>query len=76
MRCAMCLTKWAALVCRADPDNATHGLYAETGRWAGADRTDSLCQVWHSNQDVEDGTHFLFDCPAYSDIRSKYAAVF
>ena len=39
-------------------------------------REDRLCQVCHSSQDVEDEQHFLFSCPAYSDVRQKYASLF
>ena len=39
-------------------------------------REDRLCQVCHSSKDVEDEQHFLFGCPAYSDIRQKYASQF
>ncbi|KAL3146185.1 hypothetical protein ABBQ32_14176 [Trebouxia sp. C0010 RCD-2024] len=53
-----------------------HGLHVDTGRWVGTGRKDRLCQVCHSDQDVEDEQHFLFHCPAYSDIRRKYAAMF
>ena len=47
----------------------------ETGRWVGTDRKHSLCQICHSDQDVEDEQHFLFDCPAYSNVRSEYATM-
>ncbi|KAL3154701.1 hypothetical protein ABBQ38_011250 [Trebouxia sp. C0009 RCD-2024] len=51
-------------------------MHVDTGRWVGTDRKDRLSQVCHSNQDVEDEQHFLFHCPAYSDIRRQYAAMF
>ena len=38
-------------------------------------REDRLCQVSHSSQDVED-EHFLFSCPAYSDVTRKYSILF
>ncbi len=34
------------------------------------------CVRFVTNQDVEDEQHFLFHCPAYSDIRRKYATMF
>ena len=39
-------------------------------------REDRLCQVCHSSEDVEDEQHFLFSCPADSDVRQKYASIF
>jgi len=48
----------------------------DTGRWVGTERKDRLCQVCHSMQDVEDEQHFIFDCPAYSHIRTKHASLF
>ena len=39
-------------------------------------RGDRLCQVCHSSEGVEDEHHFLFDCPAYGDVRNKYDSVF
>ena len=36
---------------------------------------DRLCQVCHSSEDME-GEHFLFSCPAYSDVRQNYASLF
>ncbi len=53
-----------------------HGLHIDTGRWVGTERKDRLCQVCHSLQDVEDEQHFVFDCPAYSHIRTKHASLF
>ena len=53
-----------------------HGLHVNTGRWVDTKREDRLCQVCHSSKDVEDEQHFLFGCPAYSDIRQKYASLF
>ena len=32
--------------------------------------------VCHSSRDVEDEQHFLFSCPAYSDVRQKHASLF
>ena len=39
-------------------------------------REDRLGQVCHSSRDVEDEQHFLFSCPAYSDVRQKHASLF
>ena len=39
-------------------------------------REDRLCQVCHSSRDVEDEQHFLFSCPAYSDVGQKHASLF
>ena len=52
-----------------------HALHVDTGRWADAKREDRLCQVCHSSKDGEDEQHFLFSCPAYSDVRQKYASL-
>ena len=52
-----------------------HGLRVNTGRWADGvhlDRTDRLCLVCKSLHCVEDEQHFVFDCPAYSHIRSQH----
>ena len=52
-----------------------HGLQVDTGRWADGvhlDRTDRLCLVCQSLDYVEDEQHFVFDCPAYSHIRSQH----
>ena len=52
-----------------------HGLRVDTGRWADGvhlDRTDRLCLVCKSLDCVEDKQHFVFDCPAYSHIRSQH----
>ncbi len=52
-----------------------HGLRVDTGRWADGvhlDRTDRLCLVCKSLDCVEDEQHFVFDCPAYSHIRSQH----
>jgi len=52
-----------------------HGLRVNTGRWADGvhlDRTDRLCLVCKSLDCVEDKQHFVFDCPAYSHIRSQH----
>jgi len=35
-------------------------------------RTDRLCLVCKSSDYVEDEQHFVFDCPAYSHIRSQH----
>ena len=34
------------------------------------------CVVCHSSRDVEDEQHFLFHCPAYSDVKQKHASLF
>ena len=52
-----------------------HGLQVDTGRWADGvhlGRTDRLCLVCKSSDYVEDEQHFVFDCPAYSHIRSQH----
>ncbi len=52
-----------------------HGLRLDTGRLADGvhlDRTDRLCLVCKSLDCVEDEQHFVFDCPAYSHIRSQH----
>ncbi len=52
-----------------------HGLRVDTGRWADGvhlDRTDRLCLVCKSLDCVEDEQHFVFDCSAYSHIRSHH----
>ena len=53
-----------------------HGLHVDTGRWVDTKRKDRLCQVCHSSRDVEDEQHFLFSCPAYSDVEQKHASLF
>ena len=60
-----------------------HGLHVDTGRWVDTKsfivsilREDRLCQVCHSSRDVEDEQHFLFSCPAYSDVRQKHTSLF
>ena len=55
-----------------------HGLRVDTGRWADGghlDRTDRLCLVCKSLDYVEDEQHFVFDCPAYSHIRSQHLQI-
>ena len=52
-----------------------HGLRVDTGRWADSvhlDRTDRLCLVCKSLDFVEDEQQTVFDCPAYSHIRSQH----
>ena len=52
-----------------------HGLRVDTGCWADGvhlDRTDTLCLECKSLDCVEDDQHFVFDCPAYSQIRSQH----
>ncbi len=52
-----------------------HGLWVDTGRWADGvhlGRTDRVCLVCRSLDCVEDEQHFVFDCPAYSHIRSQH----
>ena len=53
-----------------------HGLHVDTGQWVDSKREDRLCQVCHSSKDMEDEQHFLCSCPAYSDVRQKYANLF
>ena len=53
-----------------------HSLRVDTDRWADdvhLDRTDRLCLVCKSLDCVEDEQHFVFDCPAYSHIRSQHS---
>ena len=41
-------------------------LHVGTGQRKGnvqLDRKNRLCLLWRSRQDVDDGHHFLFDCP-------------
>ena len=52
-----------------------HGLRVDTDCWADGVhlyRTDRLCLVCKSLDCVEDQQHFVFDCPAYSHIRSQH----
>ena len=51
-------------------------MHVDIGRWVDIKREDRLCQVCHSSRDVEDEQHFLFSCPAYSDVRQKHASLF
>ena len=53
-----------------------HSLHVDTGQWVDTKREDRLCQVCHSSKDVEDEQHFLFSCPAYSDVGQKHASLF
>ena len=46
------------------------------GQWVDTKREDRLCQVCHPSKNVEDEQLFLFDCPAYSDVKQKYASLF
>ena len=41
----------------------------------GLDRTGRLCPVCKSLDCVEDEQHFVFDCPAYSHIRSQHLGI-
>ncbi len=59
--------------CLADLDVAAMACILR--RWVGTDRKDRLCQICYSDQDVEDEQHFLFDCPAYSNVRRKYVTM-
>ena len=43
------------------------------GRWLGIDKEQRLCTF--CNLGVEDEYHFLFICPLYSNLRSKYLPV-
>ena len=47
-----------------------------TGRWAGTDRKDRLCQVCQSSQAVKDKQHCVVGCLAYKDINTQYASLF
>ena len=51
-----------------------HHLAVETGRWSNprVPRAQRLCQMCDQNV-VEDELHFLFECPAYDDLRQQYA---
>ena len=52
-----------------------HGLQVDTGCWADRvhiHRTDKLFLVCKSLGCMEDEQHFVFDCPAYSHIRSQH----
>ena len=51
----------------------SHELHSETGRWAvlktpWVERMCHLCE----NMDIEDETHFLLECRAYTHIRSRF----
>ena len=53
-----------------------HGLHVDTGRWVDTKREDRLSQICYSSKDVDDEQYCLIDCPAYSDVRQKYASLF
>ena len=41
-----------------------------------AGRNHKVAKVCHSSREVEDEQHFLFSCPAYSDVRQNHASLF
>lgn len=45
-------------------------LRLETGRYIHEDLNDRICLVCDENA-VENEKHFLFDCPAYQDLRNN-----
>lgn len=53
----------------------THGLAVDTGRLNGVPRDERLCLICNEGV-VEDEAHFLFRCPAYSQLRDQYSDVF
>ena len=51
----------------------SHELHSETGRWA-VPKTpwvEGICHLYE-NMDIEDGNHFLLECPTYTHIRSQF----
>lgn len=56
-----------------------HGLHIDTGRFGKGsqhlDRDQRVCQVCHSSC-PEDEHHFLFDCPAYTEVRLKHLSLY
>jgi hypothetical protein len=48
----------------------SHTLRIETGRWSNEAQKARLCPACTSAS-IEDEHHFVFECPAYSSIRSK-----
>ena len=47
-----------------------HNLLIETGRWKNIDRHARLCTKCTQNA-IEDGMHFLFDCNMYAHERAE-----
>ena len=53
----------------------SHWLQMEQGRFAGLERSERLCPHCDMGA-VEDEEHMIFQCPHYSQIRERYAALF
>ena len=51
------------------------GLQVDIGRFEQVSRNCRVCQVCHARV-VEDEQHFLFECPAYSHIRTRHMSLF
>ena len=51
--------------------SGTLPLEIETGRWRGTPVNERLCKICNSG-DIEDETHFLFDCTLYSIVRNAF----
>ena len=52
---------------------SAHQLYVETGRYCNPSipRENKFC--FHCKNIVEDGNHFLLDCPLYKHVRKMYS---
>ena len=48
-----------------------HKLRIETGRYDNIPRNERICNFCNCNK-IEDETHFLLDCPAYSQVRGIF----
>lgn len=46
-------------------------LRLETGRYNNEDLTNRVCMLC-DDEEIENETHFLFECPAYSEERTKF----
>jgi hypothetical protein len=49
-----------------------HHLAIETGRWSGTPRNERVCEMCDQGVE-EDELHFLFECPAYAPVRTRFA---
>ena len=47
---------------------SSHELRIETGRYDNVPHDERLCGLFNCNR-IEDGTHFLLDCPSFSSRR-------
>ena len=50
---------------------SSHNLLIEKGRYTNVPRDQRICLNCNSN-DIEDEYHFIFMCPKYSDLRSRF----